>query len=214
MKHKNHVIFFGKIISEFQYCHHTRSNKFYLNTISIQRISGSYDLIPFMISDHLFDTQVKYREQFVYLEGRYSSFNQYNGEHKSLMLYVFVYKFKVMDHLQYIEKPNLINLEGNICKVPIFRLTPLRKQITDLLIAVNRNHKISDFIPCICWGQSALTASKYRIGDKVEIQGKIQSRTYMKKTTENNFENRIAYEVCIEAITPEHRLIYPSSCKN
>ena len=103
-----------------------------------------------------------------------------------------------MEELQ--EKSNQIFLDGYICKNPVYRKTPLGREIADLLIAVNRSYGKSDYIPCICWGRNARFASGFEIGAHVEIYGRIQSREYIKKIGEEETEKRMAYEVSVSKI--------------
>ena len=98
------------------------------------------------------------------------------------------------------EHPNQIYLDGYICKAPIYRMTPLGREIADVLLAVNRAYGKSDYIPCICWGRNARFAGKLEVGEHVAIWGRIQSREYQKKLSENEFEKRIAYEVSVSKL--------------
>ena len=97
-------------------------------------------------------------------------------------------------------KTNSIWLDGYICKEPIYRKTPLGREIADLLLAVNRPYGKSDYIPCICWGRNARYASAFEVGGHVLIWGRIQSREYMKRISENETEKRIAYEVSVSKL--------------
>ena len=49
------------------------------------------------------------------------------------------------------QKSNQIFLDGYVCKPPVYRKTPLGREIADILIAVNRPYGKSDYIPCIAW---------------------------------------------------------------
>ncbi len=95
---------------------------------------------------------------------------------------------------------NEIFLDGFICKQPVFRVTPLKREIADLLIAVNRPYNKSDYIPCICWGRNARFCGKRTIGEHVKIKGRIQSREYVKKFPDGSSETRVAFEVSISGI--------------
>ena len=97
-------------------------------------------------------------------------------------------------------KSNQIYLDGYICKEPIYRKTPLGREIADLLVAVNRSYGKSDYIPCICWGRNARYASSFEVGSHVEVYGRIQSREYIKKIGEEQTEKRVAYEVSVNKI--------------
>ena len=97
-------------------------------------------------------------------------------------------------------KTNSILLDGYICKRPIYRKTPLGREIADLLLAVNRPYGKSDYIPCICWGRNARFASGFEVGEHVQVLGRIQSREYVKKLSETESEKRIAYEVSVSKL--------------
>ena len=97
-------------------------------------------------------------------------------------------------------KTNNILLDGYICKLPVYRKTPLGREIADLLLAVNRPYGKSDYIPCICWGRNARYASSFEVGEHVQITGRIQSREYVKKLTEERTERRVAYEVSVSKL--------------
>ena len=98
------------------------------------------------------------------------------------------------------QKTNQIFLDGYICKTPVYRKTPLGREIADLLLAVNRPYGKSDYIPCICWGRNARFASTFEVGGRTQIWGRIQSREYMKKIGEEQMEKRIAYEVSVSKL--------------
>ena len=97
-------------------------------------------------------------------------------------------------------KTNQIFLDGYICKQPVYRKTPLGREIADLLLAVNRPYGKSDYIPCICWGRNARFASAFEVGEHVQVMGRIQSREYMKKITETESQKRVAYEVSVSKL--------------
>jgi len=97
-------------------------------------------------------------------------------------------------------KPNQIFLDGFICKPPIYRKTPLGREIADILLAVNRPYGKSDYIPCICWGRNARYAESFNVGGHIQIWGRIQSREYQKKISEEEIEKRIAYEVSVSKL--------------
>ena len=93
-----------------------------------------------------------------------------------------------------------------MCKIPIYRKTPLGREIADLLIAVNRPYGKSDYIPCIAWGRNARYASTFEVGCRIKIWGRVQSREYTKRISDTETEKRVAYEVSVsklECVEPE-----------
>ena len=105
-----------------------------------------------------------------------------------------------MDEIEDDIKSNQIYLDGYICKEPIYRKTPLGREIADLLVAVNRSYGKSDYIPCICWGRNARFAGKFEVGTHIHLWGRIQSRTYQKRLDNDVVEKRTAYEISVSKI--------------
>ena len=119
------------------------------------------------------------------------------------MLSIFVRELRFIEDDEVPEeqsKSNQIFLDGYVCKPPIYRKTPLGREIADILLAVNRAYGKSDYIPCICWGRNARYASGFEVGEHVQLLGRIQSREYMKKINENDTEKRVAYEVSVSKV--------------
>lgn len=117
-----------------------------------------------------------------------------------LILSVFVREITFVEEELDGAKTNQIFLDGYICKQPVYRKTPLGREIADLLLAVNRPYGKSDYIPCICWGRNARFASAFEVGEHVQVMGRIQSREYMKKITETESQKRVAYEVSVSKL--------------
>ena len=116
------------------------------------------------------------------------------------MLSVFGRELEFLDEIDEDEKTNQIFLDGYICKEPIYRKTPLGREIADVLLAVNRSYGKSDYIPCICWGRNARFAAGFEVGSHIQMYGRIQSREYVKKISETETERRVAYEVSVSKV--------------
>lgn len=200
----NLVTVAGEIISNFVYSHEIFGESFYTVYIKSNRLTeGNYDTIPVTVSERLIDVTENLTGCFVSIEGQFRSYNHRSTQEKTkLVLSVFARKIEFLDDLCMVssEMANSIQLIGYICKKPIYRKTPLGREITDLLIAVNRPYGKSDYIPCITWGRNARYADTFEIGQKIEVYGRIQSRQYMKKINENECEQRTAYEVSVSKI--------------
>ena len=113
---------------------------------------------------------------------------------------MFVRELEFLDEIDENEKTNQIFLDGYICKEPIYRKTPLGREIADVLLAVNRSYGKSDYIPCICWGRNARFASGFTVGSHIQILGRVQSREYVKRISEEEVEHRVAYEVSVSKV--------------
>ena len=196
----NQVSIVGEIISDFQYSHEVYGEGFYMVEVAVSRLSNFSDYIPLMISERLIDTSQSYIGQKVYVTGQFRSYNRHEELKNRLVLSVFVREIEFIEEETEEMKSNQILLDGYICKDPIYRKTPLGREIADLLVAVNRSYGKSDYIPCICWGRNARFAARFEVGVHVQIWGRIQSREYGKRLNEDEVEKRTAYEVSVSKI--------------
>ena len=196
----NQVSIAGEIISEFSFSHDVFGEGFYLLEVIVNRLSNTYDIIPVMVSERLIDVKQDYRGKLVEVIGQFRSYNRHEDNKNKLVLSVFARDIKMVDELSEEAKPNHIFLDGFVCKPPIYRKTPLGREIADILLAVNRPYGKSDYIPCICWGRNARFAESFNVGGHVQIWGRIQSREYQKKLNESEFDKRIAYEVSVSKL--------------
>ena len=196
----NQVSIVGEIVSDFRFSHEVYGEGFYMVDVAVNRLSNFMDYIPLMISERLIDVNADYRGQIIYVTGQFRSFNRHEEKKNRLVLSVFAREIEFTDEPGEDVKSNQIFLDGYICKEPIYRKTPLGREIADLLIAVNRSYGKSDYIPCSCWGRNARFASTFEVGTHVQIQGRIQSREYVKKMSDWESEKRVAYEVSVSKI--------------
>lgn len=196
----NQVTVTGEIVSDFRYSHEVFGEGFYLVDVAVTRLSGIVDYIPLIVSERLIDTEQSYIGQLICVSGQFRSYSRHEEKKNRLVLSVFVRELEFVDEMPEGDKSNQIFLDGYICKDPIYRKTPLGREIADLLIAVNRSYGKSDYIPCICWGRNARYASGFEIGGHVQVFGRIQSREYVKRLGNGTKETRIAYEVSVSRI--------------
>lgn len=195
----NQVTIAGEIVSIFSFSHDVFGEGFYMVDISVSRLSESYDIIPVMVSERLIDVQEDARGRYVTVSGQFRSYNRHEEVKNRLILSVFAREMTYTEASEDI-KPNAIFLDGYVCKPPIYRKTPLGREIADILLAVNRPYGKSDYIPCICWGRNARFAESFEVGSRVQLWGRIQSREYQKKLSETEYEKRIAYEVSVSKL--------------
>lgn len=193
----NQVTIMGEIASEFIFSHEVFGEGFYTMEVSVKRLSNSDDIIPLMVSERLIDVTQDFRGEHIEAYGQFRSYNKHEDEKNKLVLSVFVREILFVEEELDGTKSNSIFLDGYICKTPIYRKTPLGREIADLLLAVNRPYGKSDYIPCICWGRNARFASSFEVGEHVHILGRIQSREYVKRISETESKKRIAYEVSV-----------------
>lgn len=193
----NRVSVIGVVSSQFQFSHEVFGEGFYILEISVNRLSDQADVIPLMISERLIDVKADYRGRTMEAIGQFRSYNRHEGTRNRLVLSVFVREYQFMEEFTDYTKTNQIFLDGYICKAPVYRKTPLGREIADLLLAVNRPYGKSDYIPCISWGRNARYASAFEIGTRIRVWGRVQSREYTKRISEDESEKRIAYEVSV-----------------
>ena len=196
----NKVTVIGQVISDFTFSHEVFGEGFYMIDLAVNRLSDQEDVIPLMISERLIDVKQDYRGQTLEASGQFRSYNRHEGSKNRLVLSVFVRELGFLEEFTDYTKTNQIFLDGYICKEPIYRKTPLGREIADLLIAVNRPYGKSDYIPCIAWGRNARFASAFEVGSRVRVWGRVQSREYTKKLSELESEKRIAYEVSVSKL--------------
>ena len=196
----NQVTIMGEIASPFLFSHEVYGEGFYMVDVHVKRLSNSEDNIPLMISERLIDVTQDYTGEFIMVSGQFRSYNRHDEQKNRLVLSVFVREVEFIEEELDGAKTNNIFLDGYICKLPVYRKTPLGREIADLLLAVNRPYGKSDYIPCICWGRNARFASGFEVGEHVQIIGRIQSREYIKKLSETENEKRVAYEVSVSKL--------------
>lgn len=200
----NRVSIIGEVVSEFTFSHEVFGEGFYVVDVSVNRLSDMVDIIPLMISERLIDVTKDYRGMKLEASGQFRSYNRHEGVKNKLVLSIFVRELEFVSDedasMEEQSKSNQIFLDGYICKPPIYRKTPLGREIADILIAVNRPYGKSDYIPCIAWGRNARYASSIEVGGHLQVWGRVQSREYTKKINEEEVEKRIAYEVSVSKI--------------
>lgn len=193
----NMVTISGVIVSNMEFSHEVYGEGFYYFILEVPRLSDSADKIPVTVSERLIAKQKLEIGKVIEVEGQFRSYNSYNNEGNRLVLTVFAREINFLEDEKKIKNPNQIYLNGFICKRPIYRTTPFGREITDILLAVNRPYNKSDYIPCIAWGRNARFSDSLAIGDNVKVWGRIQSRTYQKKLENGEVLTKVAYEVSI-----------------
>lgn len=191
----NRVELSGTILSPPEFSHKSYGESFYQFAMGIERKSGYRDEIQILASDRLMAMEHFCVGRPVSVLGQIRTYNEFfDGKNK---LSVVVFAREMTDECESSGDENLVTLEGYICKMPVKRVSPLGREICDIMLAVNRMYNKSDYIPCIAWGRNAVYAGNLPVGSRLAITGRIQSREYRKKDAEGNVETRIAYEVSV-----------------
>lgn len=188
----------GKIVEGCVFSHEVYGEGFYTFRISSERLSDKVDILPVTISERLIDKELLQVGAKVDIVGQLRSYNNYNSKKNRLVLTIFAREIRLMEEEE-TKNENQIMLNGFICKVPIYRKTPFGREISDILVAVNRAYNKSDYIPCIAWGRNARYMANLEVGANVKIWGRVQSRIYQKRIGDE-VEDRVAYEVSVSKI--------------
>ena len=200
----NHLVLVGKVTSDKKFSHEIYGESFYIFDLEVARLSGNADIIPITISERLILEKELEIGDKVAIEGQFRSYNSYENEKNRLILTVFAKDITYLseeDEENSSEKvSNEVTLIGYICKKPIYRQTPFGREISDILLAVNRAYNKSDYIPAIAWGRNARFCQNIEVGTKVKITGRVQSRNYEKKFEDGTTQTRTAYEVSISSL--------------
>ena len=200
----NHLVLVGKVTSDKKFSHEIYGESFYTFNLEVPRLSGNADIIPITISERLITNEDLAIGKKVAIEGQFRSYNSFENEKNRLVLTVFAKEIQFLEEDETQEEKektsNEVVLIGYICKKPIYRQTPFGREISDILLAVNRAYNKSDYIPCIAWGRNARFCQNIEVGTKVKIMGRVQSRSYEKKHEDGTVETRVAYEVSVASL--------------
>ena len=205
----NYLTLVGKVTGEKKFSHEIYGERFYIFNLSIPRLSGNADIIPITVSERLIKEDTLQEGKKLLIKGQFRSYNSYENEKNRLILTVFAKDVMEVEEQENEEENDIVRkdivtnevvLIGYICKKPIYRQTPFGREISDLLLAVNRAYNKSDYIPCIAWGRNARFCQNLEVGSQVKVVGRVQSRTYEKKHEDGTIENRVAYEVSIGSL--------------
>ena len=193
MNENNYVRITG-YVDKFIYNHTAYDERFYSSFVHSQRRSGTVDDIPVIASEYLVKKD-DFDGKYVEIDGEFHPMNMEVEGKSKLILQLFAKNIRTTQ--EKLDDENKIVLNGFVVKKPVYRITPSGREITNMLIAVNRPRWRSDYIPCVCWGRSAKWAEDLTVGTTISIEGRIQSRTYVKKLSDEEREVRTAYEVSI-----------------
>ena len=205
----NYLTLVGKVTGEKKFSHEIYGEKFYTFNLSIPRLSGNADLIPITVSERIITDEMLSEGRKLLIKGQFRSYNSYQNEKNKLILTVFAKDIQELEEIPEQEESEIVKKEettnevvliGFVCKKPIYRQTPFGREISDILLAVNRAYNKSDYIPCIAWGRNARFCENMPVGTEVKVIGRVQSRTYEKKYEDGTVETKIAYEVSVSSL--------------
>ena len=186
----------GEVTAPPVFSHEVLGERFFDVVLSVKRLSDKTDEIPVTVSERLIgDIPIRVGDKLGVF-GQLRSYNKQTEGRSKLVLRVFARELDDGES----DTPNHIELEGYVCKPPVYRTTPFKREICDMLLAVNRAYNKSDYIPAIAWGRNAKFAGEFSVGDKIAVTGRIQSRVYTKTLPDDTSEERVAYEVSVSRL--------------
>ena len=172
------------------FSHENHGKRFFSFFLQVPRLSGTVDILPLICEEKILSETSLNSGSCFFVSGQIRSHNMRTTGKRHLMIFVFVQKLLCEDG----PPINDVIVEGPICREPIYRRTPLGREICDVMLAVPRAFHRADYLPCILWGRTANEASQCHTQDIIRIYGRLQSRTY-NKVTETGIEERTAYEI-------------------
>ena len=193
----NAVTLCGTLAGAPVFSHESRMLRFYRLPLEVERLSGAVDRLNVLVREPQLTLLELGDRTKLRVQGEVRSFNNRSGDGARLIVTVLARSLELCDGYD----SNLVELRGTLCKPPKLRCTPMGRDICDLLLAVNRRYRRSDYLPCICWGRMALTAACWEVGQKLSLTGRLQSRDYI-KLTEDGPVSRTAYEISAASILP------------
>ena len=188
----------GRVCQSLQFGHELFGEQFFTTTLSVPRLSGAEDTLPITLSERLLLDQPISVGSVLALEGQLRSYNKVVEGAGRLLITAFAQRLQPPDDD---ENPNQVQLIGALCKPPSYRTTPFGREIADLMLAVNRSYGKSDYIPCITWGRTARYAANLKVGEKVQLYGRFQSRAYQKQLADGTSLQKVAYEVSVSRLS-------------
>ena len=195
---QNYVELWGVAESAPVFSHENHSRRFDKFLLRVERLSGQSDLPVIVVNESLLRACPVEAGQSLRITGQLRSFNNKSGQGSRLVITVFAQTLDPGDGAFF----NRILLSGALCKKPVLRRTPLGRSICDIILAVNRHYGRADYLPCIAWGQTAAQIAGMNVGDRLTLEGRVQSRTYTKQL-EGGAEERTAFEVSVMQLVEE-----------
>ena len=193
---RNEVLLEGTVLETPSMSHENHCTRFYRFPLQVPRLSGQVDTLPILVPEPLLARVTKGADLRV--QGQLRSFNNRSGVGSRLVVSVFARELSREEG----EDENRLELSGTLCKPPVLRTTPLGRTICDMILAINRRYGRADYLPCIAWGSLAYRCGSMAVGDRLSLEGRLQSRIYTKEI-DGRLQERTAFEVSVMSLTQE-----------
>ncbi|MCC8357564.1 MAG: single-stranded DNA-binding protein [Oscillospiraceae bacterium] len=188
----------GRALALPEYSHESRGIRFFTFPLETRRLSGTADTLNIVVRQSMLPEDAPFPAGQIRITGELRSFNNKSGSGNRLVLTILAREIRPESD-SYDE--NHISLLGTVCKAPTLRVTPMGREICDVILAVGRRYHRSDYIPVIAWGQQARQTALVPVGTQLSVQGRLQSRPYT-KVIDGQIYQRVAYEVSAADIFP------------
>lgn len=196
---ENRIVLHGRVESVPIVSHMNHGEEFSIFPLCASRLSGAEDRLNVVVSDTLLKECPLKAGDEITVYGEVRSFNNKSGVGSRLVITVFARELR----REQAEDENALELAGTLCKAPVYRRTPLGRDICDMMMAVNRRYGRTDYLPCIAWGTLARKCRDLNVGDALEIAGRLQSRVYTKRVGDEE-QRRTAFEISVMSVHEPH----------
>jgi single-stranded DNA-binding protein len=196
----NRIVAVGRLEGPLSLSHEVMNEPFFTGTLLVKRLSGALDKLPLTIPGKLMAGSRLDDGRQLMIQGQVRSYNKVIDGAGRLMVTLFAQN---LNETQENDTLNKVSLSGALCRPPVYRSTPFGREICDMMLAVNRAFGKSDYVPCIAWGRNAQYAARFKIGDRVRLTGRLQSREYQKLLENGEYMVRVAYEVSAFTLEPD-----------
>lgn len=195
----NSLFLRGVVVEVPALSHHNHGEDYWTFPIAVRRFSGNFDTLNVILPESLQEACPLNRGDTVEVTGEVRSYNNRTGTGSRLVISVYARTLEPAEG----EHENRLQLSGVLCKPPVLRRTPLGRDICDIMLAVNRRYGRADYLPCIAWGALARRCAHREVGERMTLEGRLQSRSYIKQLEEGGSEERVAFEVSIMQLREE-----------
>lgn len=186
----NFITIRGSLMLLPEFSHENHGRKFLRFTLEVPRLSGTADFLPVIAEERLVSALDPCGGEMITVTGQIRSHNRRTETGRQLLVFVFASEISADNG----PALNDVLIEGFLCREPIYRRTPLGRDICDIMLAVPRGFHRADYLPCILWGKTAQEISRCHVRDRLQICGRLQSRVYT-KLTESGSIQRTTYEI-------------------
>ncbi len=194
----NRIFLRGRMAARPVLSHANHGVDYFTFPLAVRRLSGAEDRLNIVASREQLERLSLCGDGPIAVYGEVRTFNNRSGVGSRLVVSVFARTLAQDEG----EDENRLELSGTLCKPPILRATPLGRTICDMILAVNRRYGRADYLPCIAWGSLAYRCGAMEVGDRLSLEGRLQSRTYTKEI-DGQPQKRTAFEVSVMSLAAD-----------